>query len=357
MSTIQIFSHEPPDAPDPKRLAPADRAPPWRRYADKPADELQPREARPMDDNQIERAKAYQGKKAEADLVNAALFLRRPLLVTGRAGVGKSTLAYAVAWQLGLGNVLRWGITSRSTLKDGLYHYDAIARLQETSRQREDGQRPTTADPSDHSPHTIGDYITLGPLGTALLPTLARGYFPRILLVDELDKSDADLPSDLLHVLEEGSYVIPEIARVPDSQKGESVEISSSDPKMIKARIPADGRVRCDDFPFIVMTSNGERDFSPAFLRRCLRLEIKRERDDLKRIVEAHLGKAAVEDSDVQSLIDDFASRTDDQKNELATDQLLNVIFILQSCSKPLEPALKETILRSLNESPTGGTI
>ena len=53
-------------------------------------------------------------------------------------------------------------------------------------------------------PDRVGDYITLGPLGTALLPSETQSYFPRVLLIDELDKADADLPSDLLHVLEEG---------------------------------------------------------------------------------------------------------------------------------------------------------
>src|SRR5262249_48760219 len=65
-------------------------------------------------------------------LVNAALYLRRPLLITGRPGTGKSSLIYAVAWELQLGEVLRWSITSHSTLQQGLYHYDAIGRLQDS---------------------------------------------------------------------------------------------------------------------------------------------------------------------------------------------------------------------------------
>ncbi|MFC4030584.1 AAA family ATPase [Streptomyces polygonati] len=78
------------------------------------------------------QAAAYQADENEIQLVNLALHLRRPLLVTGRPGVGKSTLAYAVAHELGLGPVLRWPITSRSTLRDGLYAYDAIGRLHDT---------------------------------------------------------------------------------------------------------------------------------------------------------------------------------------------------------------------------------
>src|SRR5262245_14695715 len=66
----------------------------------------------------------WQPDDASVQMINAALFLRRPLLVTGRPGTGKSTLADLIAKELKLGPVLRWPITSRSTLLDGLYRYD-----------------------------------------------------------------------------------------------------------------------------------------------------------------------------------------------------------------------------------------
>ena len=65
--------------------------------------------------------------------VNTALYLRRPLLLTGKPGTGKSTLISKVAWELKLGPVLRWPITSRSTVRAGVYQYDAVARLQAAS--------------------------------------------------------------------------------------------------------------------------------------------------------------------------------------------------------------------------------
>jgi hypothetical protein len=89
----------------------------------------------------------------EIQLVNTALYLRRPLLLTGDPGVGKSTLAYAVAHELGLGPVMRWPITTRSTL----YHYDPIGRLREENLRRIRGEAlPAEAD-------DIGTQIRLRP--------------------------------------------------------------------------------------------------------------------------------------------------------------------------------------------------
>jgi MoxR-like ATPase len=82
-------------------------APPWRDFA-------QPGRRRGL---------TYRATPDQIKMVNAALYLRRPLLVTGRPGVGKSSLAYSVAEELKLGAVLRWTITSRTSLNDGLYRY------------------------------------------------------------------------------------------------------------------------------------------------------------------------------------------------------------------------------------------
>ena len=119
------------------------------------------------------RAETFQARSEEIDLVNAALYLRRPLLVTGKPGTGKTSLAYAVAYELGLGEVLHWPITTRTTLKDGLYNYDAIGRLQDAKDKDKD--KDNLAE--------IGKYINLSSLGTALLPSDK----PRVLLIDEIE--------------------------------------------------------------------------------------------------------------------------------------------------------------------------
>ncbi|WP_217181506.1 MoxR family ATPase [Streptomyces sp. AC495_CC817] len=241
--------------------------------------------------------------------VNAALILRRPLLVTGAAGSGKSTVIEQVAAELKLGVVLRWHITSRSTLAEALYRYDALGRIH--------AQRLAGRDGDDD----IAPFLQLGPLGTALLPT----EHPRALLIDEIDKSDLDLPSDLLDVLERGEFEIPELARYASDLV--DVREWGSDARSPVVR----GRVQCDRFPFIVMTSNGERDFPQAFLRRCIRFTMPKPTvDALRRIVEAHLridvhgdGTQAV-DTVIQTFVDRVAAG-----ESLAIDQLLNAVHLL----------------------------
>ncbi|MFD7920122.1 AAA family ATPase [Streptomyces sp. NPDC059740] len=260
--------------------------------------------------------------ETERELVNAALYLRRPLLVTGPPGSGKSTLAHSVAYELGLGKVLTWPIVSRSTLRDGLYQYDAIGRLQDLqiaratphAEQAPDPQGDAAAEPGGG----IGRYIRLGPLGTALLPT-AR---PRVLLVDELDKSDIDLPNDLLNVLEEGEFTVPELERLAASAP--EVPVLTDDARQVTVR---GGKVRCHAFPFIVMTSNGERDFPAPLLRRCIHLHIPApDKERLAGMVRAHFGEDAAER--YESVIDHYLDR--DPGDVRAVDQLLNAIHLTQ---------------------------
>ncbi len=346
---LQIYRHDfKGSEPDPAPLGAALSPPPWRTFgaAKKPGGG--PITPRSMEPTQAAKGKNYLADEEEAKLVNAALVLRRPLLITGQAGIGKTTLAYSVAWQLGLGNVLRWGVTSRSTLKESLYHYDALARLHDASLRKE-GLTDAKVD--------FGDYFTLGPLGTALLPTGSTGYHPRVLLIDEIDKSDADLPSDLLHVLEEGGFNIPEITRLPSSQKGENITVNSSDPSLPKIPIPANGHIRCDDFPLIIMTSNGDREFPPAFLRRCLQLSIPWDRraTQLTAIIRQHLGISPQDDPAIADLLVMFNNRRAEADATLAIDQLLNAIFLARSRAdvSPLNhESIKAAIFRSLSEMP-----
>jgi MoxR-like ATPase len=278
--------------------------PPWRAYDGTP----------PEVDRTIQRNAEPNGAKFKAgpeviEAVNAALHLRRPLMLTGRPGSGKSMLIESVANELALGRVVRWHVTSSSTLNEALYRYDAIGRLQELQLKKREPD--------------IAEYLTLGPLGTALLPTSR----PRALLIDEIDKADIDLPNDLLNVFERGEYEIPELARTSGSH-----HIREAPPGTERFLIH-NGQVRCAQFPFVVLTSNGERDFPAAFLRRCIRLRMPPPSVDLlTEIVTAHLGATVA--AECTDMIAQFAAKAE-RTRALAADQLMNAIYIVTRKAGP----------------------
>lgn len=291
-------------------------APPWRDFTKKSRD--------------TEKGETYQADDIEIKMVNAALYLRRPLLITGNPGTGKSSLAYSVATELDLGSVLRWNITSRTTLKDGLYSYDAIGRLQDSN----------LGEQSD-----IGKYIRLGPLGTAMLESVLDK--PRVLLIDEIDKSDIDFPNDLLNIFEEGEFLIPELLRLPDEQS--EISVFSGD-KEAKDRVKIlRGRVPCQEFPLIILTSNGEREFPPAFLRRCLRLnQSDPDAEKLAKVIKAQLSLTDEKIKEYQNLIDGFIKKQRGGKL-LATDQLLNAIFLISQVQSKDPSTDLNQLVKTLN--------
>ena len=282
----------------------------------------------------------------EIEMVNAALLLRRPLLITGKPGTGKSTLARAVTHELQLGEVLTWPITTNTTLQDGLYRYDAIARLQEVAYRRESGKGIE---------EDISPFLHLGPLGTAMAPSA----YPRVLLIDEIDKSDIDLPNNLLNIFEEGQFEVHPLSRQarrkaektgPQPEKTEPLRIRAYDSDELI--VTDKGWVRAYEFPLVIMTSNNEREFPPAFLRRCLRLELQEPTvERLEAIVTAHLGKGNLDEA--RELVTKFLELR--KGGTLATDQLLNAIYLATRVGGPPQnkKSLIDTILRRLEATGT----
>jgi len=371
------------------------QAPPWRTFLDPGQIEIQKDgdtdrwikllRIQHNDEGAQRRGENFRlGADPESDAllqaVNAAIHLRRPLLVRGEPGTGKTSLAYALAHRLRLGPVLHWRITSRSRLVDGLYRYDALGMLQDLQRddfllrrqpQHLEGTEPGAGDPPLPAERQMADYISLGPVGTAFLPSL----LPRVLLIDEIDKADPQLPNELLHLFEEGEFDIPELTRERRHQRlqhpqdarkpwelatadlvpASAVDGQADDPSRIEPLRVEVGRVpvRCCEFPIVVMTSNDERDFSPAFKRRCLRIAMPYpSKQQLQSILRSHFNRLGPDfwtdhEAKLSALIDDFiAEDSKDSKNRhnRATDQLLNYLHLFSEDEqfRPTDQALEQ---------------
>ena len=178
--------------------------------------------------------------------VNASITLKRPLLVKGEPGTGKTMLAEEVASALGL-PLLQWHIKSTTKAQQGLYEYDAVSRLRDS--QLNDGD-------SAERVKNIRNYIIQGVLWQAF--TADR---PVALLIDEIDKADIEFPNDLLRELDRMEFYCYETR------------------ELVKAR----------HRPVVFITSNNEKELPDAFLRRCFFHYIKfPDAETMRRIVEVH---------------------------------------------------------------------
>jgi MoxR-like ATPase len=363
----------------------ADLAPPWRQFmtpGDFEKHHKRHADARWQALLQISNARAKQ-KAASFFLpdspacqqlvlaVNAALRLRRPLLITGQPGSGKTSLAYVIADWLGLGPVLEWPVSPGALLAEALATYNPLARLQDLEQdktaQRADGGNQSGNRTATTRPVT--DYIRLGPVGTAFLPSA----LPRVLLIDEIDKGDLNLANDLLHLFEEGKFSIPELQRAERDRKADKcsdqatdessdsrtpeVEIwdEADDGTPLKAPIRG-GQVQCHQFPLVVMSSNGEREFPPAFNRRCLRVrmpDFSKDITTLQEIVNMQLQTDPRTEPDVELALAAFQEAAKDRRGERATDQLLNLAYLMDhQLDEAVRKRLNAVLLQGLSSEP-----
>src|SRR3712207_4020073 len=174
--------------------------------------------------------------------VNAAVTLRRPLLVKGEPGTGKTILAHEIATAIGA-PLIEWHVKSTTKAHQGLYEYDAVARLR-------DGQL------GDARVHDISNYIKRGKLWEAFTSPVLP-----VLLIDEIDKADIEFPNDLLQELDRMEFYVYE----------------------------TDETITARQRPVIVITSNNEKELPDAFLRRCFFHYIRfPDEETMRAIVEVH---------------------------------------------------------------------
>lgn len=237
-----------------------------------------------MDNQNFQGTKEYVASEELMASVNIAIALKKPLLIKGEPGTGKTMLAEAVAKALDK-KLLIWNIKSTTKAQEGLYVYDTIQRLY-------DGQF------GEEGVDDISRYIKLGKLGEAF-----DSEEQVVLLIDEIDKADLEFPNDLLWELDQMEFYINETKRTVKAHKR----------------------------PIVIITSNAEKELPDAFLRRCIFHYIDFPSKELmEEIVKVHFPD--VEENLLKQAMDTFYNIRSlrDIRKKPSTSELIDWINALQ---------------------------
>jgi MoxR-like ATPase len=279
--------------------------------------------------NAWDQPEPYIAAPVLAEAINIALYLRRPLLLEGEPGCGKTQLAYAVAYELGY-PLKACYIRSTTKADDLLYTYDAVRRLY-------DIQEPKGSDGSKKLP-SRREYVNLGRLGEAI--KLAHDDIPSVVLIDEIDKADIDFPNDLLLVLDRLQFEVAEI--------GEEYKFDALNGK--------DRTQRKDYLPLIIITSNREKELPKPFLRRCLYHYIEfPDQDTLEAILKTHFNRQTITPLFSEALKKFWTLRGQKQfswRKIPGTSELLDWVHILEQKVESSEVELKKFRDRGIYELP-----
>jgi MoxR-like ATPase len=270
--------------------------------------------------------RGYRASPELANAVNVALALKMPLLVTGDPGTGKMQLAFRLALELGLTEVLRYNTKSSSQANDLYYSFDSV---------RQFGQSQLNAARKEELPDAR-DFIQFSAMGYAILRTLEPDWVEEklgrkfrharptssVVVIDEIDKAPRDFPNDLLNQIEDREFFVHELRQTFKADKNPDLA------------------------PVVIITSNSEKQLPEPFLRRCVyhHIEFPQDKDEIEAILGERLKQLHLEGVAYQDALAFFFKLREQGalSKKPSTSELLDWLRALSNAGLVMEKALNE---------------